>query len=289
MSSYIITTDSTCDLPYSYINEHGVVILPLEYTDGNDTFQDGPSTDLKKFYENMREGIQYRTNASNPENIKNTFRPILEKGLDILHIGFSSGLSSSFANTRLAISELEEDFPDRKILAVDSLAASMGQGLLVYYAVKKKEEGMSVDDLATWISDNALHFCHQFTVDDLKYLMRGGRISRMSSIIGTLINIKPVLHVDNEGHLVPTSKVRGRKKSLITLVDNMESTVGSYRDKNEIVLISHCDCIEDAEFVGKLVTERFGYTNIVYNYINTVIGSHSGPGTVALFFLGDVR
>lgn len=289
MSDYVISTDSTCDLPYSFLNEHKVLIHALEYTDGTTNNEDGPSTDLQQFYQNMRNGIQYMTNASNPVRITKTFRSVLDEGKDILHIGFSSGLSSSFNNAAIVANDLAEDYPDRKIIALDSLAASMGQGLLVYYACKKKEEGASIDEVADWLKDNILHACHQFTVDDLKYLMRGGRVSKVSWLLGTLINIKPVLHVDDEGHLIPVAKVRGRKKSLTTLVDNMEATMGSYRDKNEVILISHCDCYEDAKFVGDLITERFGFTNIVYNYINTVIGSHSGPGTVALFFLGDKR
>ena len=289
MSEFVICTDSTCDLPYSFITENGVVIQPLEYTNGQDTFKDGPTTDLKQFYDNMRNGVTYKTNASNPTDIEETFRMVLNEGKDILHIGFSSGLSSSFANTQLVANELSEEYPDRRIIALDSFAASMGQGLLVYYACKMKREGASMDEIADWLRENTLHACHQFTVDDLKYLMRGGRVSKVSWLLGTLINIKPVLHVDDEGHLIPLAKVRGRKKSLISLVDNMEQTMGSYKDRNEIVLISHADCIEDAEFVGNLVKERFGITNIVYNYINTVIGSHSGPGTVALFFLGETR
>ena len=289
MSEFVICTDSTCDLPYSFITENGIVIQPLEYTNGQDTFKDGPTTDLKQFYDNMRNGVTYKTNASNPTDIEETFRMVLNEGKDILHIGFSSGLSSSFANTQLVANELSEEYPDRRIIALDSFAASMGQGLLVYYACKMKREGASMDEIADWLRENILHACHQFTVDDLKYLMRGGRVSKVSWLLGTLINIKPVLHVDDEGHLIPLAKVRGRKKSLISLVDNMEQTMGSYKDRNEIVLISHADCIEDAEFVGNLVKERFGITNIVYNYINTVIGSHSGPGTVALFFLGETR
>ena len=289
MSDYVISTDSTCDLPYSFLNEHGVLIHALEYTDGTTTNEDGANTDLKQFYQNMRNGIQYMTNASNPVRITKTFRSVLDEGKDILHIGFSSGLSSSYNNAAIVANDLASEYPDRRIIALDSLAASMGQGLLVYYACKMKEQGASIDEVADWLKENILHACHQFTVDDLKYLMRGGRVSKVSWLLGTLINIKPVLHVDDEGHLIPVAKVRGRKKSLTTLVDNMEATMGSFRDKNEIILISHCDCYEDAKFVGDLITERFGFTNIVYNYINTVIGSHSGPGTVALFFLGDKR
>ncbi|MBO4652602.1 MAG: DegV family protein [Lachnospiraceae bacterium] len=289
MSDYVIITDSTCDLPYSFVQEHGIVIQPLEYTDGTQTYEDGPSTDLKQFYSNMRNGIQYTTNATNPEAIGKNYRKILDQGKDILHIGFSSGLSCSFNNEHITADEMSQEYPDRRIIVIDSLAASMGQGLLVYYACKMKENGATIDEVADWLNENILHACHQFTVDDLKYLMRGGRVSKVSWLLGTLINIKPVLHVDDEGHLIPLAKVRGRKKSLTSLVDNMEQTMGSLRDKNEVILISHCDCYEDAKFVGDLITERFGFTNIVYNYINTVIGSHSGPGTVALFFLGDKR
>jgi len=289
MSNFVICTDSTCDLPYSFVTENEIVILPLEYTDGNAVYKDGPQTDLKEFYTNMRNGVTYKTNATNPEDVANAFRPLLEAGKDILHIAFSSGLSCSFANAQLAVQELREEFPDRRIVSLDSLAASMGQGLIVYYVCKMKREGSSLDDIVAWLQENILHACHQFTVDDLKYLMRGGRVSKVSWLLGTLINIKPVLHVDDEGHLIPLSKVRGRKKALTSLVDNMEQTMGSYLDRNEIVLISHGDCLEDAQFVGNLVKERFGITNIVYNYINTVIGSHSGPGTVALFFLGERR
>lgn len=289
MSDYVISTDSTCDLPYSFLSEHGVLIHPLEYTDGTITNEDGPATDLKQFYQNMRNGIQYMTNASNPVRITKTFRSVLDEGKDILHIGFSSGLSSSYNNAAVVAKDIAAEYPNRRIIVLDSLAASMGQGLLVYYACRKKEAGASIDEVTDWLKENILHTCHQFTVDDLKYLMRGGRVSKVSWFLGTLINIKPVLHVDDEGHLIPVAKVRGRKKSLTTLVDNMEATMGSFRDKNEVVLISHCDCYEDAKFVGDLITERFGFTNIVYNYINTVIGSHSGPGTVALFFLGDKR
>ena len=289
MSDYVISTDSTCDLPYSFLSEHGVLIHPLEYTDGTITNEDGPATDLKQFYQNMRNGIQYMTNASNPVRITKTFRSVLDEGKDILHIGFSSGLSSSYNNAAVVAKDIAAEYPNRRIIVLDSLAASMGQGLLVYYACRKKEAGASIDEVTDWLKDNILHTCHQFTVDDLKYLMRGGRVSKVSWFLGTLINIKPVLHVDDEGHLIPVAKVRGRKKSLTTLVDNMEATMGSFRDKNEVVLISHCDCYEDAKFVGDLITERYGFTNIVYNYINTVIGSPSGPGTVALFFLGDKR
>ena len=289
MSDFIISTDSTCDLPDSFIKENDILLEALAYTDGTSEFRDGPTTDLKQFYTNMRQGVTYKTNALNPIDVANSFRTVLSQGKDILHIAFSSGLSCSYTNTQLAVSELKEEFPERRIVSIDSRAASMGQGLLVYYACKLKREGASMDDIIAWLEANILHTCHQFTVDDLKYLMRGGRVSKVSWLLGTLINIKPVLHVDNEGHLIPLSKVRGRKKALVSLVDNMEKSMGSFRDKNEIVLISHCDCIEDAEFVGNLITERFGITNIVYNYINTVIGSHSGPGTVALFFLGDER
>ena len=182
---------------------------------------------------------------------------------------------------------LKEEFPDRTVLVVDSLSASLGQGFLVDAAVRKKDEGMGLTELKQWVEDNKLHVCHMFTVDDLKYLKNGGRISRTTAILGTLINVKPVLCTDDEGHLIPLLNVRGRKKALATLVDKMAETVGDY--VNDHVFISHCDSLEDAQTVGRLVTERFGIRDIMYGEIGTTIGAHSGPGTIALFYFGRSR
>lgn len=287
MNDYVISTDSTCDLPDMYIRQHNLLIHPLFYTMNNTIYGGDKNMDAKEFYDALRKENIATTMASNPEDILEKFRTVLRSGTDILHIGFSSALSCSFNNAVLAANQLREEFPDRKIYCVDSLAASMGQGLMVHYAVTKKDAGMSIDDLFCWLEDNKLHFCHQFTVDDLHFLQRGGRISKTVAVLGTMINVKPLLHVDNEGRLIPLCNVRGRKKALSTLVDNMASQISGFT--NDIIFISHGDCISDAQYVGELITQRFGITNIVYNYVSPTIGSHSGPGTVALFFLGKNR
>ena len=235
----------------------------------------------------MRGNALPKTMASNIDTVIKKFREALDAGKDVLHIAFSSGLSSSCNNAQIAAGMLKEEYPDRKINVVDSLCASLGQGLFVDAAVRKRKEGMGIDELTAWLEENKLHVCHMFTVDDLKYLKNGGRISRATAILGTLINVKPVLHTDNEGHLVSLFNVRGRKKALTSLVDKMEETVGNYH--NSRVFISHADCIEDAKFVGDLVTKRFGITEIMYGEIGPVIGSHAGPGTLALFYFGETR
>ncbi len=287
MADYIISTDSTCDLPDSYIKKHNLMIHPLFYSMNETVYGGDKDMGLKEFYDALRNEVTATTMASNPEDIIEKFRTALAAGRDILHIGFSSALSCSYNNARLAANQLQEEFPDRKIYCIDSLAASMGQGLFVHYAVTKKEAGMSIDDLLRWLEEIKPNICHQFTVDDLHFLQRGGRVSKTVAILGTMINVKPLLHVDNEGRLIPLYNVRGRKKALTALVNNMAAQIPGFN--NEVIFISHGDCLGDAEFVGTLVTERFGITNIVYNYVCPTIGSHSGPGTVALFFLGKDR
>ena len=225
--------------------------------------------------------------ASNPDFVQNTFKKAIDAGYDILHLSFSSALSSSYNTAAVAAREICEENPNARIVVIDSLCASLGQGLLVHKAVMMKEAGKSMDEILTWIQDNRLYFCHEFTVDDLFNLHRGGRVSKATAIIGTLINVKPVLHVDDEGRLMPVENVRGRKKSLIALVDHMEEKIGDF--KNDTVFISHGDCLEDAEFVRDLVTKRFGITNFIINYVSPTIGAHSGPGTVALFYMGTHR
>lgn len=287
MSDYFISTDSTYDMPESYRAEHDLLVHPLFYTINDSVYGGDHDMDIKEFYARLRKGEIATTMATNLEDTTVRFRTVLEQGRDILHIGFSSALSSSYNNAAVAAAELQKEFPERKIRCVDSLCASMGQGLLVHYAVQKRAAGMSVDELADWLEENKLHFCHQFTVDDLHFLQRGGRISKTVAVLGTMINVKPVLHVDDEGRLVPLKNVRGRRKALTTLVDNMAEQIPGYQ--NDTIFISHGDCEEDARFVGRLVTERFGITDIRYNYVSPTIGSHSGPGTVALFFVGKAR
>ena len=215
-------------------------------------------------------------------------RGLLEAGRDVLYLGFSSGLSGTYEAVSLLCNQLAAEFPERKILSVDTLAASGGEGLLVWHAVQKAREGLSIEELRDWVEQHKLNLAHWFTVDDLMFLWRGGRVSKTSAWAGTLLNIKPVLHVDDEGHLIPMEKVRGRKKSLNALVDHMEkSAIPPVAD--QMVFITHGDCLEDAEYVADKVRERFGVRDVVINYVDPVIGAHSGPGTMALFYMAESR
>ena len=287
MSEFIITTDNTSDLPDSYISENDLDILFLSYTIDGETYERENQLSAAEFYKRMRNGSMPTTAQINPDMAKEKFTKYLKEGKDILHISFSSGLSGSYNSCRIAAEELQEDFPDRRIVVVDSLCASLGEGLLVHKAVCQKKEGKSLAEITEWLEENKLHLCHNFTVDDLNHLYRGGWVSKAAAVFGTMVNIKPVLHVDDEGHLVPVSKVRGRKKSLTTLVDNMEKQVGKF--ENDTIFISHGDCLTDAEFVARLVRERFGIQSFLINTVGPTIGAHSGPGTVALFFMGNSR
>lgn len=289
MNNYIITTDTTTDLPEDYIKKHDLGIMSLTYTLEGTTYSKDNPLDVRLFYEKMRNGSMPTTSQVNPENAKNIFLPYLKDGYDILHIAFSSGLSGSYNSTRIAAEELSEEFPDRKITIIDSLAASLGEGLLVHKAVMLKEQGTDLDTVADWVEQNKLHIVHNFTVDDLFHLHRGGRVSKATAILGTMINVKPILHVDDEGHLIALSKVRGRKKSLQALVDSMEKQMGAYRSQNDIVFISHGDSLADAQYVADLVKQRFGIESFLINYVGPTIGAHSGPGTIALFYMGDYR
>jgi DegV family protein with EDD domain len=289
MKKFIITTDTTCDLPQDYLKKNNIPLIPLYYSFEGTIYGENNDLEPKEFYNKMRGGAMPTTMAVNPDTAKQIFSGLLEEGYDILHIAFSSGLSGSYSATAMAARELCEEKPDAKIVVVDSLCASLGEGLLVHKAVQLKEQGKSLDEIQKWLEKNQLHLCHVFTVDDLHHLHRGGRVSKTTAIIGTLINVKPVLHVDNEGHLIPLNNVRGRKKALMNLVDNMESRLDGYKDQNDIVFISHGDCIEDAEYVASLIKERFGIENVLIHYISPTIGAHAGPGTVALFFMGNER
>ncbi len=284
---YIISTDSTSDLPASYVKEHNIVTQFLSYTFDNEVYSADTQLEFKEFYARMRNGEMPTTNACIPAEVEKSFEVYLKEGYDILHISFSSGLSASYNNARIAANELAEKYPERKIVLVDSLCAALGQGLIVHYAVTMKENGKSLEEIAEWLEQNKLHVCHQFTVDDLHHLHRGGRVSKATAIIGTLINVKPVLHVDNEGHLIPLCNVRGRKKALLKLVENMGEQIEGYQ--NDLVCIGHGDCVEDAQFVADEIKKRFGIQNFMIDFIQPTIGAHSGPGTIALFFLGENR
>lgn len=287
MNEYIISTTSTADLPDSYIKEHHLDIDMLSYTLEGKEYTRENSLPYDKFYKLMRDGKVPKTSACNIEQASELFEKYASKGTNIVHISFSSALSSTYNNEKVAADEVMEKYPDVKIVVIDSLGACLGQGLLVHYAVKLKEQGKSMDEVVDWLENNKLHLCHQFTVDDLNFLHRGGRVSKTVAVIGTLVNVKPVLHVDNEGRLVPLKNVRGRKKSLTSLVDNMIEQIDGY--DNEIVFIGHGDCLEDAEYVRDQVKERTGISEFIIDYVGPVIGAHSGPGTIALFFLGKNR
>lgn len=290
MKEFVIVTDTTTDLPRDYVEKHHLYMMSLPYTLEGTSYTWEKPMPVKDFYDKMRAGSLPTTSQANPEEAAMLYESILkDNDVDILHIAFSSGLSGSFNSCRIASADVCEKYPDHRIVVVDSLAATLGQGLLVYKAVQLKEAGKSLDEVAAWVEENKYHLVHNFTVDDLFHLHRGGRLSKTAAIVGTMINLKPVLHVDDEGHLVMLSKVRGRKKSLIGLVDCMEKQLGDWKDKNDIIFISHGDCPEDAQFVADLIKERFGYENFMIDYIGATIGAHSGPGTVALFYLGDHR
>lgn len=288
-----IVTDSCCNLLEDMIDDFGIHVLPLTFmVDGEDevyqSYLKGERTDLKQFYTMMREGKVFKTSLPNLAESEALFRELLSSGRDVIYLAFSSGLSGTYQALSLMAEQLREEFPERKLYVVDTLAASGGQGLLVWYAVQHARAGESIDQVRDWLEDNKLHLAHWFTVDDLMFLFRGGRVSKTAAWAGTLLNIKPVLHVDDEGHLIPMEKVRGRKKSLNALIDHMEKSA----DKpisDQMVFITHGDCIEDAEYVAGKIKERFGVKEVVINYVDPVIGAHSGPGTMALFFLADKR
>lgn len=290
MKNFVITTDTTADLPAEYIEKHRIPLMSLTYTIEGNTYTWENPLPVADFYRMMRNGSLPTTSQVNPEEAGALFEQIIKtQDADILHIAFSSGLSGSYNSVRLAAEELSEKYPDHRIIVVDSLCASLGEGLLVHKAVMMKESGKSLEETAKWVEENKLHVVHNFTVDDLYHLYRGGRVSKTAAFVGTVINIKPMLHVDDEGHLIPLSKVRGRKKSLIALVDAMERQIGSWRDKNDIIFISHGDALEEAEYVASLIKERLGYDSFLINYVGSTIGAHSGPGTMALFYMGDYR
>lgn len=291
--NFEIVTDSSCNLVEDMIDDFGLHILPLTFmVDGEDkvyqSYLKGERTDLKQFYTMMREGKVFKTSLPNLADAESLFREILAEGKDILYLGFSSGLSGTYQAIELLTKQLQEEYPNQKILSVDTLAASGGQGLLIWYAVQHARAGESIDQVRDWVEENKLHLAHWFTVDDLMFLFRGGRVSKTAAWAGTLLNIKPVLHVDDEGHLIPMEKVRGRKKSLNALVDHMASSANK-PISDQMVFITHGDCADDAEYVASLVKERFGVREVVINYVDPVIGAHSGPGTMALFFLADKR
>lgn len=284
---YVLYCDNTCDLPPERLAKMDCRILDLTFElDGKAyTTADIP---MSEFYAKMRADASTKTSQISVGQYEKAFGEELERGNDILYLAFSSGLSGSCGSAHTARETLLESYPDAKITIVDSLAASSGEGLMLIYAEQKKCEGLSIDELAKWLEENKMSFCHIFTVDDLKYLFRGGRVSRAAAIAGTMLGIKPVLNVDDEGHLIPQAKVRGRKQSIKKMGEMIRERCGSY--ENKIVTMSHGDCIEDAKLAEQMMKEIFGEdTEVVIAYTGPVIGAHSGPGTLALFFRGEHR
>lgn len=287
MNEFVIVSDSTVDLPKEYLQSKQVPIISLSYIMDGVTYEEMDGLSHKEFFEKLRAGSLPTTSQINPEQAREALEPFAKEGKDILYIGFSSGLSGSYNSVRMAAEDLKEEYPDINIIAIDSLCTCMGEGLLLYKALELKEHGMSMEEIAKWVEANKLHICHNVTVDDLNHLHRGGRISKTTAVVGSMIKIKPIIHMSDEGKLVVIGKERGRKKSLVSIVDRMEKQMQGY--DNDIVMITHGDCIEDAEFVKKQVEERFGIHNVMINGIGSVIGSHTGAGVVAVFFMGDKR
>jgi DegV family protein with EDD domain len=287
---YDIITDSSANLPDAYIERYGLHILSLEFiVDGISYrgYTEGEITDNKQFYSMMREGKVVKTSLVSLNEAGDVLRSCFDRGRDVLYLGFDSALSGTYEAVSSHMRQVQEsEYPERRLRCVDTLAAALGEGLLVVEAAEKKRAGASLDELASWAQDNRLHFAHWFTVEDLNYLQRGGRLSKGAAFAGTLLNIKPVLHVDDEGRLVPVQKVRGRKKSVQALFERYAETAREPRAELP-VYISHGDCLEDAQQLAQLVRDGYGAADIVINDLDPVIGAHSGPGTLALFFLTD--
>lgn len=285
--SYEIITDSCCDFPAEMYQQQNVRMVPLRVSFRDNEYDDRNDDSIRELYDGLRAGEVSRTSAVNPQRWEQAMEEVLREGKDVLVLAFSSGLSTTYQSAMIAAQELQDRYSHRSIFVVDTLCASMGQGLLVWYACRKRDAGMSLEQLRDWVEKNKEHVCHWFTVDDLMYLKRGGRVSAATALVGTMLQIKPVLHVDAQGHLVNMAKARGRKAAMELLVRKLEELGQGY--DNDTVFISHGDCREDAALLAQMVRTQCGVKNVVIGYIGAVIGSHAGPGTLALFFLGSQR
>ena len=289
MKDFVITADSNCDLLDDYIKEKNIGIIPHYYDLDGTTYGDEINLTPKEFYDKMRTGQIPTTMASNPEVIRETFQNYIDQGFDILHISFSSTLSGGCNNVMAGARDLCEENPDAKIIVVDTLNVSLGEGMFVMKAVQMKEEGKTIDEITSWLEDHKMEFCVRFTVDDLNHLQRGGRISKTTAVIGSLMNVKPILYVNEEGKLVSLSTSRGRKKSLATICNNMIESLGKYKDEHDVVCIAHGDALEDANYLASLIKEALPNKQIIINFVSPSIGSHSGPGAIGLCFMGEKR
>ena len=288
MSTYKIITDSACDLPQSMLQEMDISAVSLTVNFRGETRNDSvEDAAVKELYDAMRGGEVATTAAVNPDGWASRIEPALAAGFDALVLAFSSGLSTTYQSAVIAANDLLEQYPDRKVMVVDTRAAALGQGLFVWYTAKQRDQGLSLEELAAWCEENRDHVAHWFTVDDLVYLKRGGRVSAATALVGTMLNIKPVLHVDNEGHLISMVKARGRKAAINTLVSKMQELGGGW--DNSTVFICHADCLADAEALAAQVKAKCGVEDAFIGNLGAVIGSHAGPGTLALFFMGNAK
>lgn len=286
MNEYILFTDSTCDLSVELAKKLEVEIIPLSFMYEGKQYEDG-GIPYKEFYNLLREKKNITTSQINTGTFIDAFEPYLDAGKDIIYIAFSSALSGTYASAKIAEEELKAKYPDRKVRVIDSLCAAPGEGLLVYYAANKKQLGMPLEKLSDWIEQHKKKVCHWFVVDDLFHLKHGGRLSSSSALLGSMLGIKPVLKVDNNGKLIPVEKVRGRQASLMALVNQMKkfATV----TPEDVIFIGHADALDDANFVKDLILKEFNVKEIVVDFLGAVVGTHAGPGTIALFFMGKER
>ncbi|MEG6572653.1 DegV family protein [[Clostridium] cellulosi] len=285
-----IITDSTANLPEEIIDEFDIKVISVPYFIGGKEYQGyekGKKPHLKEFYDAMRKGEVATTAQMSRESCRNAFESSLKEGRDFIYIGFSSALSGMMNTASLVADELRKEYPERKFYVIDSLSASMGQGLLVYYAAVARQEGKDIDEVKASVEEKIPKLCHWFTVDDLKYLKRGGRISSTTALVGTLMGIKPILHVDDKGRIVSVGKVRGRRNSIEEVFKRMKERCLDTED--QMIFIAHSDCENDAKYLASLVKNEYKVKGLKIGYIDAVIGAHSGPGTLAVFFLGTER
>ncbi|MGD9886609.1 MAG: DegV family protein [Bacilli bacterium] len=290
MAEYVIITDATCDLPLNIIKEFDLEVIPMLYQIEGQEFQidiKNPNYNPSEFYAKLRQGQMATTSQINANQYEEFIEKFLSKGLDVLVINFSSALTGGFNSLNIAKQTLDEKYPKRNLVIFDSKSASMGEGLLVYLALLEQKNGKTIFELEQWLKDNYLHLCHWFIVDDLDFLRRGGRLSGSTAFIGRLLKIKPILHVDNEGRLVPVKKAIGKHKALDELFHRLLET--GTKPNEQTIFISHGDALDDANYLKTLILTKFPQTNIVIGDIGAIIGTHSGPGTVALFFMGTDR
>ncbi|MDR0947278.1 MAG: DegV family protein [Ruminococcus sp.] len=287
MADYKVFTDVPADLPEDIVKKHDLGILHFTFSiDGKD-YVGNDEMSVAEFYARLRKGSMAKTSQVTENLIRAGFEPALKAGFDIFMLAFSSGLSASCANMYRIAEDLENEYPGRKIIIIDTLCASLGQGLFVLKALEQKEKGLSMTGLRDWVEANKLHVVHLVVADDLFHLKRGGRISAAAAIAGSALNVKPIIHLDDTGHLTAIKKARGKKPALDKLVDMMAEQIGDW--ENSFFAISHADDLESAKYLETAVKKRFGIKHCIINYIGTVIGAHTGPGTIALFFMGDYR